>query len=619
MNETRFRFFGFLVFLGLFACAWSPAGADDAIKGAVERLKADIAYLASDELKGRDVGSEGIATAGEFIVKRFDELGVKTDSFDGSAYQEFTLPGPAEMGAPEQNFLTVTGPDYSQNFVLGETVNPLSLGSSGKFEGEVVFAGYGISAPDLGYDDYKDVDVEGKVVIVIRKEPQQQDNDSIFEGRRSSQYAYFSTKEIAAALKKAAALIIVNDGLTVESGGDGLIPVVGAGKAMTEQQVPTVNCSRASIDEVLSKACGKTLADFEASIDKDLNPVSQVLEGFSARGETLVEQTKIPVRNVVGLLPGTGTLAEEYVVVGAHYDHVGMGGQGSLAPGTIEIHNGADDNASGTTTMMEVARRMAADKSENRRSIVFMAFTGEERGLLGSKHYCRFPRWPLEDTVAMVNMDMVGRLTDNRLTVYGLGTAEGFKPMINRLNEQGQFSLDGRDAGFGPSDHASFYQMDIPVFHFFTGLHNDYHRPSDDVEKVNYEGMARIATMVTAAVKEIAVSPDRPKYVKVTGFADVGRGRGRPQRNRARAVIGVELDLDFAGTGAAIAKVPESGPASEAGMKDGDIVIEIGGETIFNVRDLRRSMAGKQPGETVQVKVKRGEEELEFALKLGKG
>lgn len=596
--------------------AWIASGnAEEPRAGALARLQADIAYLASDDLQGRDVGSPGIALAGDFIAKRFSELGIKTDAFDGTPFQDFSIPGEAEMGDPENNVLKFTGLDPDINVTLGQDYSPLALGNSGAFSGPLVFAGYGITAPDLGYDDYADVDVKGKVVIVIRKEPQQQMENSIFDGTRSSQYAYFSSKELNAAVHDAAALILVNDAVTAGN-SDQLMGVTAAGKAVTGKQIPTLYCKRAVIDTILTQKLGKTLRQLEDEIDGDLKPRSQVLEGVTASGEVAIQQSQIPVRNVVGYLPGTGDLADEFVVVGAHYDHVGMGGVGSLAPGTVAIHNGADDNASGTCTMLEVARRLAFDDSKQRRGLIFMAFTGEEKGLLGSKHYVRNPRWPIEQTVAMVNMDMVGRLADNRLTVYGTGTAAGFEDMIDRANETAQFNLSKQAAGFGPSDHSSFYEVEIPVFHFFTGLHDDYHRPGDDPEKVNYEGMSRVADMVSGIVRELATAETRPAYMKTTAFADVGR-RGRT--NRSRAILGVQLDLDFQGQGAALAEVPENGPAFDAGLQSGDVIIKIDEQEIPSVLELRKVLSELKPEDKIQVTVRRGEEQLTSEVTLGRG
>ncbi len=593
--------------------------AEDVATSAVSRIGTDLKLLSSDELQGRNTGSEGIARAGEYIAQRFAELGFDTKLFDDTPFQDFTIPGPLGMGDPNRNTLVFTGDDIPADFpalVLGENYTALSVGATGSFSGELVFAGYGITAPELGYDDYADLDVEGKVVIVLRKEPQQKLETSIFEGTQNSQHAFFSTKEINASLHKAAALIMVNDRLTVESSdGDQLLGVTDAGAAMTNNQIPTFYVLRSVVEPLIQKATGKSLTELELAIDEQLKPQSHMIAGARVQGETFIEQTQTPVRNVVGLLRGKGTLAEEYVVVGAHYDHVGMGGEGSLAPGTIAIHNGADDNASGTTAMLEVARQMAADNSENRRSIVFMAFTAEEKGLLGSKHYVRNPRFPLENTVAMLNMDMVGRLTDNILTVYGTGTAEGFDGLIDRLNEVSKFDIDKQPAGFGPSDHSSFYEVDIPVFHFFTGLHNQYHRPSDDFELINLDGMARIVQMVTAATKEISTQAQRPAPLKTSGFADVSR---RPNRLAPpRAIMGIQLDRTT--ERATITAVNQNSPAEQAGIQIGDVIIKIDGTDIASAASLTEALSERRPDDTIKVTIERDSEMIEVDVKLGAG
>jgi Zn-dependent M28 family amino/carboxypeptidase len=575
------------------------------------RLKTDLAYISSDALAGRDVGSEGIAKAGEYIAKRFSDLGFETDKFDGGPYQEFAIPGPAALGDPEKNQLKFTGADGLPELKLEGNYCPLSLGSSGKFESEVVFVGFGITAPGLNYDDYAGLDVEGKVVIVLRREPQQSDAKSRFNGTQNTEYAYFTAKELNASLHKVAAMILVNDTQTAASpAGDAIMRVAEAGASLAKSKVPTIFCSRSVIDPLIQKSTGKSLSELQAEIDSTGEPKSVVLKDVKATGEVEISSKDIIARNVVGFLPGKGSLAEEYVVVGAHYDHVGMGGMGSLAPGTVAIHNGADDNGSGTTTMLEVARHLSLDKSENRRGIIFIAFSGEERGLLGSKHYVRSPRWPLEKTVTMVNMDMVGRLTDGGLTIYGTGTAEGFDPLLDKLNETSNFKLDKQPAGFGPSDHQSFYEFDIPVFHFFTGLHNDYHRPSDDFDKVNIEGMQQIADMVNQLVIHLATRPDRPKLLKITDVADVGRANAR-----RRVTLGIQMDTNAEAV--VVKEVSEGGGAAAAGVMPGDTIIKIGETAVANATEMRRALNSKKAGDTVEVTVKRGTEEVKLQVKLG--
>ncbi len=607
-----------LIACTIFFALLSRAGGEERqarnyLAGAETRLAEDLQYLSSDELAGRDVGSPGIELAGQFIAERFRQLGLKTDSFSGNPFQEFTIPGPPKLGETERNRLSFSGIAGLPELALGVDYTPVALGNAGSFSGEVVFAGYGITAPEQNYDDYAGLDVVGKVVIILRKEPNQNDPNSKFDGQRPSQHAFFSTKELNAALHRAAAMIVVNDGATVNAAGRDQMPdVSGAGSAVSDQQIPTLYCARGVVDQLL-RSTGESLAELEAAIDAQVAPRSRVLTGIQCQGETKIVQSRTPVRNVVGFLPGVGALADQTIVIGAHYDHVGMGGLGSLAPGTIEIHNGADDNASGTTTLLEVARRMVEQTASDRRGIVFIAFTGEERGLLGSKHYVRNPRWPLEQTVAMLNMDMVGRMEGDNLTVYGTGTATQFDGLIDRLGEKASLVIDKEPAGFGPSDHSSFYEVDIPVFHFFTGLHNDYHRPSDDFEKANIAGMARVADLVAAVTWELATIAERPTLIKSAAVAQIGRGQ-RPMRG----VLGVRLNSNTSDSVEVEAVMPGSA-AELAGVKSRDIIVGIGDDVIQSLSDLHGKLSVLKPGETITVRLIRDGQSLQVTLVLQGG
>lgn len=634
-NRTMpiFRRWSVIVCLGSMLLATGKFGgehdvlrAEDRVTSTASRLAADLMYLASDELAGRDVGSPGIAQAGEYIAGRFQQLGLVTDLFDGGPYQEFTIPGPATLGAPERNSLRFEGAAGVSLVRLTDEVTPVSLGSNGTFSGEVLFAGYGITAPELNYDDYANLDVRGKVVIVLRKEPRQSDPNSPFDGTQPSQHAFFSSKELNAVVHGAAALILVNDQATVaHAGADQLPKLTAAGNAINDRQIPTLFCLRSTVDKLLQSALGESLQTLEAAIDRDLAPHSHALAGIRASGETLIAQSQTPVRNVVGLLPGQGSLADQYVVIGAHYDHVGMGGVGSLAPSTIEIHNGADDNASGTAVLLEVARRLTnlpiASASETgekdvpaaaRRSVIFIAFTGEERGLLGSKYFVRNPRWPLEQTVAMLNMDMVGRMEGNSLTVYGTGTAEQFDGLIDRTSASLGLAIDKQPAGFGPSDHSSFYEASIPVLHFFTGLHNDYHRPSDDYDKINYLGMAMVTDLVTSIALELASSPYSPKLLQTSAVAHIGR----PVPSK-RAVLGVRLDAHT--TVPTVVDVAPGGAASLVGIRAGDVISAIDDQPISSVGELHQQLELRIVGGSVAITIRRGEENLRLTTTLQGG
>ena len=458
-----------------------------------QRLKEDVDFLSTDEMEGRGVGTEGLNKAADYLAAEFAKLGLKTDLFDGTPFQKFTVNVNVEMGPAEQNRLALVGPPGAEGkpmnleLKIGETYNPLAAGSSGAFDAPLVFAGYGITAElqkdgaDFKYDDYAGLDVKGKVVIVLRKEPQQQDAKSAFSGIRTTPHAYFQRKLANAADHGAAAVIFVNDGLELEmrrsdgqkvlgelieklaklgadfpslaadkqadaakeirqaaeqaaelnkrlsSSADAPLPFEGAGSESSQSKLPVLFVTRDAIDSVLKAALGKNLATIERAIDAELVPQSAELAGWRAVGETNVIQKSAEVKNVVAVLEGEGPLANETIVIGAHYDHLGHGGAGSLAPWTSAIHNGADDNASGTAALLEIAHRLVNAGQKPQRRIVFMAFTGEEKGLLGSAHYVKNPRFALENTIAMFNLDMVGRLERRQADRLWHGHCQGIR------------------------------------------------------------------------------------------------------------------------------------------------------------------------------------------------
>lgn len=582
---------------------------------AEERIKSDIKYLSSDELQGRAAETPGLKMGAEFIAKRFSSLGLKTDLIDGQPFQEFGLEGPTKIGSAESNYLKITRPNGEvTSLELNKAFHPLRLGSNGSFDAPVVFAGYGITADqdDLKYDDFANIDVKGKVVVVIRKEPQVNDPKSPFDGANPSQYALFTTKEMNVAKHGAAALIVINDPGTETSSPGALIGINGGGTAFSKDQIPTLFVSRQTATTWFEDA-GLNLTDLEKKIDEDLKPQSIELKGIKATGATEIIQEKLPSMNVLGLLPGKGTLAEEYVVIGAHFDHVGMGGAGSLAPGTMEVHNGADDNASGTVALLEAARALTEEAkvstAESRRSILFIAFSGEERGLLGSAYYVKHPRFDLDKTVAMLNLDMVGRLTENQLTIYGTGTATEFDSMISDANTKLAFEITRSPEGLGPSDHQSFFQKDIPVLHFFTGLHNDYHRPSDDYDKINYAGISRVTDMVTILANRIVNDPVRLSFVKVKGTAN-------PQatfRNAARRVrFGARFDNKQSDV--VVQTVAPEGLAQKAGIREGDQIVSIGEDAVTSRAELDRILQKYKAGDKITIAIKRGEEKIELKV-----
>ena len=683
MNKLTSRLLCFVILLNL---GTSVRVAAEEKRELAERATETVRLLASDEFGGRGVGTEGIDRAADYIAEQFSSMGLKTDVMAGGPFQPFTITSTTEMGDEANLRLAIDGPDTEEiKLKLGETFNPLALGGSGEVQGDLVFVGYGITAEKEQYDEYANVDVEGRTVILIRKEPQQEDRDSVFRGRRSSRHATFQRKVKNAVEHDAAAVIIVNDGLELRKRrdkaqesldsalkrltktqdkfaklddptakqrsryltdiakhskevqenaaalkADDFDEVLGFTEAGTRNRetIPVFFATRAAINPIIQSALGKSLDEMEAEIDEELVPHSAVLEGWQVDGQSEVIVKKSEIKNVVGVLEAEGPQAEETIVIGAHYDHLGMGGAGSLAPWTVDIHNGADDNASGTAALLEIARHFGQQGSRPKHRMVFIAFTGEERGLLGSDHYVNNPRYPLEDTIAMINLDMVGRLEENRLTVYGTGTAEEFDGMLDELNEEHQFELRKITRGFGPSDHSSFYGKKIPVLFFFTGMHNDYHRPGDDWDKINYNGIQRITQMTIDAIQRIDQNQARPTYVEQKrwlGFFSRSGSDEAKEQDKAddkqeepkRGFLGVLPKMDADEEGFVIDDVVPDGPADVAGVKSGDIIIKVDDLEITDQMELRESLAQRKAGDAVKIVIRRDSETIEFEVKLG--
>ena len=634
-----------------------------------ERLQATVKYLSSDELEGRGVGTEGLDKAAQYIAQKFTEYGLRTDAVNGKPFQPFTLAAETKLGSDENNNLTLYNDgDEGSELALDLQFRPVRLSSSGTFDAPLVFAGYGITAPDHQYDDYADVDVKGKVVIIIRREPQQQNPDSVFDGTRSSRHATYVSKIENAIQHEAAAVIMINDhargdeylgnarhGLAQYVGqlkklsdefseleepdaeairthqqklaqiseqiqefseaangdGDHIIGFNEAGGTLRSKTIPVFFCQRGAVDPFVTECLGKDLKTIELEIDGDLKPRSAILTNVSAKGSAEVETTQAEVKNVIGVLEGTGDLADETIIVGAHYDHLGYGGQGSLAPWTRDIHNGADDNASGTAAMLETAYQLANRKEASRRRIVFMAFSAEERGLIGSARYAKEPIFNLENTVAMINYDMVGRMADNKLIITGTGTSTIWPEMLDGLHDEFPFEVTRKPEGTGPSDHQTIYLQDIPVLHIFTGLHDKYHRPNDEYDTINFDDMDRITNMVVQIVDQIDKLATRPDFKKADPVRNVENTGG------TRPYFGSIPDFADDDEGLPLSGVTSGGPAAKAGIKKGDVIIGLGEFTIDSIEDFDSALRRFKPGQKVKVTVKRGKEKLELEIILG--
>lgn len=587
-----------------------------------ERLRADVGYLADDAREGRVPGSKGIEAAADHIAKRFRELGLKPAAGSNDFFQPFEIRSGARFARnPSLAFQAAKREEAFPAARANTDFRPLALGGGGTIQGGgVVFAGFGITANDaaanLHYDDYAGIDVKGKAVLILRRQPARPEGaGKPFAGMVDSRYATFRHKAVNAFQHGAAAVLLVNDRTSPEAAGDKLLPFVAGGDE-TFSNIPFVMITRALAGEIL-KAGAVDLEEIETEIDKTFEPRSKTLPGVAVDLDVAIERTTVQTKNVVGVLEGAGPHADETVVLGAHYDHLGNGGvmSGSLAFFSREIHNGADDNASGTSMLLEMARRLAARPDPPARRVVFIAFSGEERGLLGSAYYAEHPLYPLAETVAMINYDMVGRLNEkNELTVYGTGTAPGFDAIVDSLGKSAGFTIKKIADGAGPSDQDTFYRKDVPVLFLFTGTHKDYHRPSDDTALINFTGMARIADFAELLALDLIRRPARPAFVKVAAPHGSSKDVGRLA---VSAYLGSIPSYGDDVKGVKLSGVREGSPAEKGGLKGGDIVIGFAGKPVATIYDYTESLGLHKPGDTVDVTVLRDGKEVRLKVTLG--
>ncbi|MEE9450501.1 MAG: M28 family peptidase [Ignavibacteriaceae bacterium] len=563
-------------------------------------IQAHINYLASDELKGRDTGTEQCLEAARYIENEFKKYGL-LPFFDESYMQEFPFISAIQL--TDNNALAITLPNTELNPVLHKDYITVPFSGNADVDAEIVFAGFGISAPELEYDDYENLDVEGKVVVVLRNHPDQDNPHSEFD-----KFSPLRKKSSVARDKGAVGIIFVNGYEEFKQGDDLVDFTYDRGGAVTGFAI--ANVKREIIEEIFNSK-GMSFKTHNENIIAEKKPASFIFENANAKLSTGVEEIETISWNVAGFIPGNGLkYANEYVVLGAHFDHLGMGGSNSLYQGdNPQVHNGADDNASGTTGLLELAEKFASVQDKLNRSILFVAFSGEEYGLLGSSYFVNNMPINADQVATMINMDMIGRLNDEKsLIVYGTGTSTDWKDVLNDINVY-DFSLTFNDDGYGPSDHSSFYAKEIPVLFFFTGTHTDYHKPSDDADKIEAAGEEIVLKYIFDLTSFIDRLIESPVYLLVEK-KDMGQMPGRK--------VWVGTIPDFAGEvdGYKISGVSEGGPAQLAGLQGGDIIIKFGEKKITNIYDFTYALADFVPGDKVVVVVKRGEEELTFELTL---
>jgi hypothetical protein len=572
----------------------------------------EVKFLASPELRGRGTGSPELERAATWLEHHYRELGIKPA---GASYlQPFPVTTDASLGKANRFQFTENGSATTLEFP-GEFV-PFNFSETGPLKGAVVFAGYGITAPEYSYDDYAGLDVKGKIVVVLRHEPQENDPKSVFEGKTLTQHAQFAAKATNAKLHGATGVILVTDRAN-HPGDTDQLEKFGIAVGPTNARIPFVQVTEARVDRWFTDA-GKNLDKIEADIDKDLKPQSFAFPDTIRVDANLdVERAVKTVHNVAALLPGQ---TDEYVIIGAHYDHLGLGGQHSLAPSlTGTIHPGADDNASGTAGVMELARFFAT-QPRHKRGILFLNFAGEEQGLLGSAYYADHPILPLAKAVVMINLDMIGRMRDNKLYIGGTASGSNLKPMLEKIIPTSGLRVDySGGTTEGSSDHTSFTSHQVPALFFFSGLHADYHKPSDTWDKIDAPAAAKLLALVADVAQSLRDAPDRPAFVKLAApTPHSGDVTASPSTGGYGAYFGSIPDFAEGTVGVKFSDVRENSPAAKAGLKGGDILTEFDGKAIQNLYDFTYALRARKPGDEVKVKVTRDGKPLEVTVVLGR-
>jgi aminopeptidase YwaD len=578
-----------------------------------DRLAAHLKYLSSDELVGRLAGTPGAEKAAEYIAREFKSYGLRAEGERGGYLQSFTFVSGVRLGnanRAEVFYDKSLGRTASQEAFygdrqlrLGTEFMPAAFSQNGTFRGSVSFVGYGISAPELDYDDYQGLEVKEKFVFVLRHGPEGDDIHSKF-----GKYHALRHKALNAREKGARGIVYIDDGADFSKS---TLSRLRYDNSFADSGIAAFAISRPLAREIFL-AAGVDLEALQKQIESNKKAHSAAVPSLQIEFQCDLAKETQSTANVLGYLEGSdAALKQELIVVGAHYDHLGMGENGSLAfqPGR-EIHNGADDNASGTAGVLELARVSSLHAGALKRSLLFIAFSAEEEGLLGSRYYVNHPAFPLEKTVAMINMDMIGRMRDKRLIIGGAGTSPVWRDLLARLNRGCGFELKFQDDGYGPSDHSSFYGKDIAVLFFFTGVHSDYHRPTDDYEKLDTSSEEKLLKFVYRVTAEVDTFDTRPLFTKA-------KEAPRPEGgSEFRVYLGTIPDYGEEVNGVKLSGVREGSPAARAGLKGGDIIVECAGKEIKNIYDYTYVLQEHKAGEVVDIVVLRNLERISLKATL---
>ncbi len=560
-----------------------------------KQLHRDLYFLSHPALEGRDAGSHGIEVAAAYIAHAFRQAGLQPAGDNASFFQSLqattgVFPGP-------NNRLRSVIQGKSTVWIFQKDYTPFGFSRTGATSAKpVVFVGYGIQAPKQGFDEYANLDVKGKIVLILRGLPRWADTPHSPFGERKNLYAQFRYKLLIARTQGAIGALIVDPPDPKEKQPPTLTPITLA-RGLTDAGIFAFHVQRSLAQQLLSKRA-QQLQDIVHEIERTRKPNSHPLDARVALRVELTRQQST-LKNVLAFLPGTHPQhKQEILVLGAHYDHIGYGHVGGFPGNLGQIHPGADDNASGTATLLALARFFA--KRPQPRSLLFIAFTGEERGLLGSAFFVRNPRYPLAQIASMINLDMVGRMRKGRLVAQGSGTSSLFEPLLKQVNQHHKIHLRFGKSGYGASDQTSFYTRKIPVLFFFTGAHAQYHRPTDTFETLNLPDTFRVFRFVADVAQGIAQLPKRPDFQQTA----------TPKRFKRRGPMRVSLGTipDYGAnlkTGVLLSGVQKGSTAENAGVQGGDILLRIGRFSIRNIYDMVIALGFYKPGDTVSLSVQR--------------
>jgi len=573
----------------------------------VARLTADVVWLADDAREGRRSGEPGNDAAADWIAARCAELGLEPAGEGGGWFQSFEVPLPPRDGGASE--LTWNGGSSAAGQIA-----PLFCSEGGAAGGPLVFAGYGIDSAEMGWDDYAGLALDGRVAVIARGAPtlaeapaEAGSSEMTLTGGSSSGFASSATifaKVMAAKRRGALAVLLAQH---PSQRGEALLAFDAGQSARAGIPALMISCELA--DQLTGGVYGNAITSSDArahDVQAGAAPRSSAQALESAPQVHLrsdVRRERGTTRNVLALVPGGEGRA---IVLGAHYDHLGRGGSGSLAPGALgEIHNGADDNASGTAVVLELARVLRAGPPPAG-DVLCALWSGEEEGLLGSEHWAKHPTYPLERVGANINFDMVGRAGAGKLSVLGGGSASGMAEIVRTAGQGSglELAVSASGTGMGGSDHQTFLKRNIPALHLFSGVHTDYHKPSDDAERFEAEGAARVVALSLALVHGMQGAPELafqapPARSEQGGTPDITQSSGW------RTWFGSVPDYAYDGRGVLLSGTSPGSPAERAGLLRGDVLLQIGDLAIDTIYDFTYALGVYKPGNVVLVKYER--------------